>query len=139
MNDNLRVPEGQDNFKAQKGIGLYKIRYEMDVKDSIREQNYVAGIISYSSKGAVDTLIQFAKKNVKGFKGMKVDEVSYDGACHALSENVRKAIIKTAINEGLVVDKKDYEVALQAAAGQGSGKKSAGGKKSIIPEKTKKG
>lgn len=121
-----------DNMKTTKGIGLYKINYEMDVKDSVREQSYIAGVIAYSSKEAVDTLISFARKNVKGFKGMKVNEVSFDGACHAMSDTVKSAILKGAIKDGDVVETEKYKAALEAS-NKTSAKKD-GKKKSIIPK-----
>jgi len=117
----------RDNMKTQQGIGLYKIRYEMDVKDSSREQAYMAGVIAYTSKEAVDTLIVFAKANVKGFKGMKVEEVAFEGACHALSDSVKDAVIKTAILESKVVTKEDYEAVVEEA-------KANAKKQSIIPK-----
>lgn len=125
------VEQENDNMKTEKGIGLYKIRYEMDVKGSKREQAYIAGVISYTSKEAVDTLINFAKARVKGFKGMKIEEVSFDGACHALSDKVKTAIIGSALLEGTVVSKKDYEDALAEAK---EATKKASKKSSIIPK-----
>ena len=41
-----------DNFKPVKGICLYKIKYEMDVDGSSRDQNYIAGVMAYSSDEA---------------------------------------------------------------------------------------
>jgi hypothetical protein len=120
----------ENQGSQQEGIGLYKIRYEMDVKDSVREQNYIAGVIAYSSDEAIQTLTSFAQKNVKGFKGMKIDEVSFDGNCHALSDRVRGAIIDRAMAEGVVVSKEQYRVALEASA-KPAVKKT---KKSIVPK-----
>lgn len=120
-----------DNMKTTKGIGLYKINYEMDVKNSVREQSYIAGVVAYSSKEAVDTLIEFAKKNVKGFKGMKVNEVSFDGACHAMSETVKNAVLKSAIREGIVVEKEKFKAALESSS---KTEKKPATKKSIIPK-----
>lgn len=129
MNENVKKSEQADNFKAAAGIGLYKIRYEMDVKDSTRESGYMAGIIAYTSKEAVDTLINFAKNKIKGFKGMKVEEVAYEGACHSLSDAVKDAIINTAKLEGHVVSKEDYNEAVEEAA---KALKAAKGKKQSI-------
>ncbi len=126
---NMEKELPQDNLKTVKGIGLYKIRYEMDVKGSSRDQNYMAGVIAYTSKEAVDTLIGFAKKNVKGFKGMRVDEVAFEGLCHALSDDVKDAILNTAKLEGKVVSKEDYEALLA------EGKKQT--KKSILSKDVK--
>lgn len=130
----------QDNFKAEGGIGLYKVRYEMDVENSKRDQSYIAGVIAYTSKEAVDSLIEFAKVNVKGFKGMRVDEVSFDGAVHALSDTVRSAILNTAKAEGALMGKEDHEKALEGLnaelkkAEKEIKKLKKDGKKSIIPE-----
>ncbi len=120
----------QDNLKTVKGIGLYKIRYEMDVTDSSRDHSYMAGVIAYTSKEAVDTLVIFARKRVKGFKGMKVEEVAFEGLCHAMSDTVKEAVLKTAILEGKVVSKSDYEALLAEGQKQTN-------KKSIIPKAKK--
>ncbi len=120
----------QDNLKTVKGIGLYKIRYEMDVTDSSRDHSYMAGVISYTSKEAVDTLVTFARAKVKGFKGMKVEEVAFEGLCHAMSDTVKEAVLKTAILEGKVVSKSDYEALLAEGQKQTN-------KKSIIPKAKK--
>ena len=132
--------ERNDNFKAVKGIGLYKIRYEMDVADSKRDQAYVAGVIAYTSEEAVNTLIQFANKNVKGFKGMKVEEVSFDGSVHALSDKVRGAVLNTAKKEGVLMTKEDHEKSLETASAELKEAKKEikklkkAEKKSIIPD-----
>ena len=121
-----------DNFKEVAGIGLYKIRYEMDVKGSAKEQNYIAGVIAYSSEEAVNTLVEFAKLKVKGFKGLKIEEVAYEGGCHAMSDKVRTAIIKGAKADGVVVGKSKYdEVVAQL---EDATKKATTAKKSIIPK-----
>lgn len=117
-------------MKSQKGIGLYKIKYEMDVKGSNKDQNYIAGMIAYTSDEAVNTLVNFAKNNVKGFKGLKIDEVSFDGPCHAISDSVREAIIGKAVMDNIVVLKEDYDNVMQQVSKQ---KKQV--KKSIIPVK----
>jgi len=122
--------ERNDNFKTEKGIGLYKIRYEMDVKGSSKDQAYTAGIIAYTSEEAINTLVKFAKNKVKGFKGLKIDEVSFDGGCHALSDPVKAVILKTAMLEGTVISKDDHEEMLKKVKS-----KKTGAKKSIIPPK----
>ena len=63
--------EQQDHMKQGKGIGLYKIRYQMDIKGNSKERGYMAGVIAYTSREAIDTLVNFAKVRVKGFKGLK--------------------------------------------------------------------
>lgn len=132
MIDNVDV-QPTDNFKAQAGIGLYKIRYEMDVVNSKRDQNYIAGVIAYSSEEAVNTLVNFAKEKVRGFKGLKIEEVAFEGGCHAISETVRKNIIKNAKLEGLVVGKDEYDNIVKEL--EESNKKASNSKKSIIPKK----
>lgn len=129
------VEQQKDNFKAVAGIGLYKIRYEMDVQGSTKEQNYIAGVISYSSEEAVKTLVEFAKLKVKGFKGLKIEEVAYEGGCHAMSDSVRKAIIKGAKEDGTVVGKSQYdEVVAELTQLKENNKKAYSAKKSIIPK-----
>ena len=125
-----RNEDGRDNMKTVIGIGLYKIRYEMDVQGSSKDHNYVAGVIAYTSKEAVDTLAEFGKNNVKGFKGMKIHEVSFDGLCHAMSDNVKGAILDTAKLEGKVVSKDDYDALL--SEGKSEAKKTP--KKRILPK-----
>ena len=122
--------EKSDNMKTVEGIALFKIRYEMDVKNSGREQAYTAGVIAYTSKEAVDCLINFAKINIKGFKGMRVDEVAFEGLCHAMSDQVKFAILNTAKLQGDVVSKEDYDALLNK--GKKEAKKTT--KKSIIPK-----
>lgn len=119
----------QDNMKTQEGIGLYKIRYEMDVTGSTREQSYIAGVIAYTSKEAVETLVKFANARVKGFKGLKTEEVAFEGNCHAMSDAVKNAVLKTAVVEGEVVLKDEHEELLAAAS-----KPKRGRKTSIIPK-----
>ena len=125
--------EYNDNMKTVKGIGLFKITYEMDVQGSSRDQHYVAGVIAYTSKEAIDTLSDFATKRVKGYKGMKVEQVSFDGLCHAMSVNVQEAVLKTAILEGRAVRKEDYDTLL--SEGKKEVKKTL--KKRIIPKSKK--
>jgi len=127
MMDNV---EKRDNMKAVDGIGLYKIRYEMDVQGSSRNQNYTAGVIAYTSKQAVDTLVKFAANNIKGFKGLKTEEVSFDGACHALSDEVKQAIIGKAIMDGIVISKDDHDALIKEA--NKTTKKTT--KRSVIPK-----
>lgn len=115
-----------DNFKAVKGIGLYKIKYEMDVQGSTRDQNYIAGVMAYSSDEAVQSLVKFAKDNVKGFKGMRTHEVAYEGPIHTMSESVKEAVLKTATLEGKIVSKEDYNALME--------KKKSSKKKTIIPK-----
>lgn len=117
-----------DNFKAVKGIGLYKIKYEMDVQGSTRDQNYIAGVMAYSSDEAVQTLVKFARTNVKGFKGMRTHEVAFEGPIHSMSDAVKEAVLKTATLEGKVVSKDDYNALLEEK------KKAISKKKTIIPK-----
>ena len=104
--------EMQEDIKSVKGIGLYKIRYEMDVVGSSRDQNYVAGILAYTSREAIDTLVAFGKNSVKGFKGMKVSEIAFEGLCHDFSDAVKNAVVDRAKLDGEVVSKEDYDSVL---------------------------
>lgn len=128
MIENVEAPYG-DNVKPQEGIGLFKIRYEMDVVNKTRDNSYVVGIIAYTSKEAVDTLVAFCKSRVQGFKGMRIDEVAFEGLVHDVSPSVKNALLKTAILQGEVVSKADYDALLED-----SQKKT---KKSIIPKDKK--
>jgi len=128
MNVEGEQQQQPDNFKAVKGIGLYKIKYEMDVQGSTRDQNYIAGVMAYSSDEAVQTLIKFARESVKGFKGMRTHEVAFEGPVHSMSEAVKEAVLKTATLEGRVVSKDDYNAILEEK------KKSTSKKKTIIPK-----
>lgn len=123
--------EKKDNIKTQEGIGLFRIKYENKVKGSERDQNYIAGVIAYTSKEAVDTIIEISNKTIKGFQGMKVDEVSFEGLCHAMSDKVKKAVLRGAIAEGKVVSKDEYD---ELVSKLNSMKKV---KKQIIPKKAK--
>lgn len=126
------VEARQDNMKTQEGIGLYKITYEMDLTSNKRDNNYIAGIIAYTSEEAVQTLVKFCKERVDGFKGLRINEVAYEGGCHAVSDSVRNAIIGGAVMEGLVIPKEDHDVLMESAVKETKGKK-----KSIIPKDNK--
>jgi len=71
------------------GVSLFKIDYEMDGQDSI----WSAGIVATTSEEAVKSLAKFLKESIKGFKGFKIDTLSWQGAVHHLSENVREKIV----------------------------------------------
>lgn len=124
--------EKMDNMKTEKGIGLYKISYEMDTKTNGSEKNYIAGILAYTNKEAIDTLVDFCKTKVKGFKGFKVNEVAYEGGCHALSEDVRNAVVATAVLDGLVVYKQDHDAKVEKLT-----KENKKAKKSILAKEKK--
>ena len=72
------------------GIGLYKIDYEMKDKDDI----WTVGIVAYGQEEAVKALTSFLRGHVKDFKGFKIDTLSYQGAVHHLSDNVRGKILE---------------------------------------------
>jgi hypothetical protein len=110
---NVEEEQKPDNFKTVRGIGLYKIKYEMDVQGSTKDQNYIAGVMAYSSDEAVQTLVKFARTSVKGFKGMRTHEVAFEGPIHTMSEAVKDAVLKTSILEGKVVKKEDYDSLLK--------------------------
>ena len=47
---NVDSESNQERFKAVKGIGLYKINYEMDVRGADQRPSYTVGIIAYTSE-----------------------------------------------------------------------------------------
>ena len=96
--------ESSEKLMTQKGIGLFKIDYEMDIQGQNRnyENTFQAGIIAYGSDEATKTLSAFLRKSIKGFRGFKINQLSFEGYCHAISDNVREQIIKGAIAEGKV-------------------------------------
>lgn len=71
------------------GIGLFQINYEMDGSEEI----WQVGIVAYGQEQAVKALAKFLKENKKDFKGFKIDTLSYQGAVHHLSDEVRSKII----------------------------------------------
>lgn len=94
-----------DKIKEKMGIGLFKINYEMDLagqnQNSDRPQ-YTAGILAHTNDEAVETLRLFCVKNVKGFKGFRINQIGFDGLCHEMSESVKEKVIGGAIAKGLV-------------------------------------
>lgn len=123
---NMESESNEKRFTNVKGIGLYKINYEMDVKGDSNAAAYTAGIIAYSNEEAVQTLTDFCSKNVKGFKGMKINELAFEGLCHAMSEKVETAIINKALAAGTVVDASAVDKPAKA--------KKAPQKRSILPK-----
>jgi hypothetical protein len=109
---NMDSESNEQRFKGNKGIGLYKVNYEMDVKGSSDGEVYTAGVIAYSSEEAIKTLSNFSAKRIKGFKGMKINELAFEGLCHAMSDKVKKAVIRGAIAEGKVVSKQAHQAVL---------------------------
>ena len=128
------VESNQARFKPVKGIGLYKINYELDLATTGNDKpSYIAGIIAYTSEEAVQTLVKFCKNNVKGFKGLKVNELAFEGFCHELSETVKNVILANAVKEGKVVATDAHKAVLTEL--EETLKKQAKTKKSIIPKK----
>ena len=122
------VEANQQKFKEVKGIGLYKINYEMSLKGDDNKPSYIAGIIAYNSEEAVQTLVSFLRNKVKGFKGLKINELAFEGLCHEMSDTVKDAVINGAIAEGKVtaVKAKATKPAVKA--------KTKATKKSILPK-----
>jgi hypothetical protein len=131
MITNVDVESNQERFKNTGGIGLYKINYEMDVKGRTEGEPYLVGIIAYTSEEAVKTLTDFCAKRVKGFKGAKIQELAFEGNCHAMSDKVKNAILKGAKADGLVIDKKEHDEIISKLEKELSKKAT---KKSIIPK-----
>lgn len=125
--------QNQDNLKQQRGIGLFKINYEMDVKGSTKDHSYTAGVVAYTQKEAIDTLVQFGNRNVKGFKGMRIKETSFEGYCHAISDAVKDVIVKGAVIDGMAVTMEDHKAMMKDAKKEA--KKTV--KKSIVPKDKK--
>lgn len=132
MITNVDVDSNQERFKPVKGIGLYKINYEMDIAGAEQRPSYVAGIIAYTNEEAVQTLVKFCQKRIKGFKGLKMNEVAFEGLCHEMSDSVKKAILSSAIKEGKVIDAEFHKTMTEDM--QAKLDKQAKIKKSIIPK-----
>lgn len=75
------------------GISLFKIDYEIQGKEN---SVYSAGIVAESSEQAVKSLADFLAANIKNFKGYRIDTLSFQGAVHHLSDQVRKMIVGNA-------------------------------------------
>lgn len=76
--------------EAKLGISLFKIDYEIKGQDSI----WSAGIVAYSSEEAVKSLAGFLRETIKGFKGFKISQLSFQGQVHHLSDAVRAKIVE---------------------------------------------
>lgn len=133
---NMDNESNVERFKAVKGIGLYKINYEMDITGDNDKPQYTVGIIAYTSEEAIKTLANFCKKNVKGFKGFKVQELAFEGLCHDMSDKVKNAILNGAINEGKAVANEAHQAVL--AELDVVKEKASMTKKTIVPKKTTK-
>jgi S-methylmethionine-dependent homocysteine/selenocysteine methylase len=85
------------------GVSLFKIDYEIDGQDSI----WSAGIVAETSEQAVKSLATFLKNTMKNFKGFKIDTLSWQGAVHHLSENVREKIVAGSKPQKIAKEAKD--------------------------------
>jgi uncharacterized protein YaeQ len=121
---NVDNESNQKRFNPEGGIGLFKINYEMDLKGSSDNPQYSAGIIAYSNEQAVKTLVNFCKNKVKGFKGLKVQELAFEGLCHEISDEVKNVILNGAVKEGKVVASKDHQKVLEELEAKMKAKKS---------------
>lgn len=128
MITNVDTESNQERFKNVEGIGLYKVNYEMDVVGADQRASFSAGIIAYTSEEAIQTLTDFLTKNIKGFKGMKIQEMGFEGLCHAMSEKVENAIINKALKMGKVLLPEDDAPEEKPKA------KKAQQKRSIVPK-----
>jgi len=133
---NVDEQSNEERFKGVAGIGLYKINYEMDVQGAEQRPSYTAGIVAYTSEEAVKTLTNFCAKRVTGFKGMKIQEMGFEGLCHDMSDKVKNVILSGAIREGKAIATDAHKEVL--AQLEDTLKKQAKVKKSIVP-KTAKG
>jgi len=84
-------------------IGLYKIDYEISGKDN-EGALWSCGVLAYSQEEAMKTLADFLKK------GFKVDTLSFQGPCHAISQPIRDKVIAANTKE-VSFRKKAEEVA----------------------------
>lgn len=69
-----------------KQLGLYKVDYEIEGDSRMKDTLWSAGILAYSSEEAVKSLADWLKKP------FKIDTLSFQGPCHAVSEVVREKI-----------------------------------------------
>ena len=127
---NVDQESNEQRFKGGKGIGLYKVNYEMDIKGSSDHPQFTAGVVAYTNEEATQTLVEFSKNSIKGFKGMKINEMAFEGYVHALSNKVKNAIIKGAIAEGKVISKQAHNAVLSEL--EASMRKTKTTKKSIV-------
>lgn len=133
MITNVDIDSNEDRFKPVSGIGLYKINYEMDLKSSSERPSYIAGIIAYTNDEAVQTLVKFCQSSIKGFKGLKIQEIAFEGLCHEMSEEVKNALLSTAVREGKVVATESHKAKLEEVEAKLA--KQMRTKKSIVPKK----
>ena len=99
----MESESNEQRFTNVKGIALYKVSYEMDIKGDSNPETFTAGVVAYSNEEALQTLTNHCKNNITGFKGMKINEMAFEGLVHAMSDKVEKAIINKAIAMGKVV------------------------------------
>lgn len=66
-------------------IGLYRIDYEIAGKDN-EGALWSCGVLAYNQEEAVKTLADFLKK------GFKIDTLSFQGPCHAISQPIRDKV-----------------------------------------------
>lgn len=67
-------------------IGLYKIDYEIEGERGMDTPIWSAGVLAYSQEEAIKTLADFLKK------GFKINTLSFQGPCHAVSDSIRKKL-----------------------------------------------
>jgi hypothetical protein len=93
--------DAQEEIKH--GVSLFKIDYEIDGQDG---SIWSAGIIAETSEQAVKSLAKFLTDTIKDFKGFKIDTLSWQGAVHHLSEEVRAKIVGGAVQKPKKASKK---------------------------------
>ena len=92
------------------GVSLFKIDYEIDGQDG---SIWSAGIIAETSEQAVKSLAKFLGDTIKDFKGFKIDTLSWQGAVHHLSEEVREKIVGGAVQKPKKAGKKSKKSILK--------------------------
>jgi len=80
--------------EARHGISLFKIDYEIDGQKE--GSMWSAGIVAYSSEEAVKSLAKFLRDTVTGFKGFRINTLSFQGQVHHLSEAVREQVMQSS-------------------------------------------
>lgn len=67
-------------------LGLYKIDYEIEGESRMKDTLWSVGILAYGSEEAVKCLATWLKKP------FKIDTLSFQGPCHAVSDQVQEKL-----------------------------------------------
>jgi hypothetical protein len=69
-----------------KQLGLYKIDYEIEGESRMKDTMWSVGILAYDSEEAVKCLAKWLRKP------FKIDTLSFQGPCHAVSDQVQEKL-----------------------------------------------